>query len=640
MVRDIRPRRFRRWVLAICLTSPLSMQPAMAAQPTADQALGLTPIQSEIDYDRPQPEEAAKCTIKAETIEGGKGWIVRNPNGQVLRKFVDTNNDNVVDLWCYFRAGIEVYRDADTNHNGKADQYRWLNTAGSRWGFDENEDGKVDRWQTISAEEVTAEVVAALVDKDENRFAALLPSADELKSLGLGEEKLKDLTAKIAAAKGDFKEVARQQKLVAPGAVWLQFGGTRPGRVPSGTEGSTKDLLVYENSIALVESEEKTGQVPIGTLIQIGDAWRLANLPPVLGDKTAALGDAGYFFQTSAAVIPDQVEGTAGAPDQKMQELLAKLEELDKSAPKSTDAAELGKLNAARADILEQIAAAATGDDRLQWIRQLADTMSAAAQAGQFADGVKRLQTLAESLKKESADSELLAYVTFRAMSAEYGQAVQAENADFGKVQEKWLADLDQYVKDYPKSPDAAEALLQLGIAKEFAGQDQEAIAFYGRLASEFPQAPSAPKAQGAKTRLTSVGKPITLKGQGVDGKPVDLAKYRGKIVLVHYWATWCEPCKADMAQLKELKAKYGKPGFELIGVNLDTNAKDAAEYLKQNKLPWAQIYEPGGLESRLANELGILTLPTMILIDEKGNVVDRNIHITQVDSELKKRIK
>ncbi|MBL9123953.1 MAG: TlpA family protein disulfide reductase, partial [Planctomycetaceae bacterium] len=159
-------------------------------------------------------------------------------------------------------------------------------------------------------------------------------------------------------------------------------------------------------------------------------------------------------------------------------------------------------------------------------------------------------------------------------------------------------------------------------------------------LATDFPQAPSAPKAKGAKVRLTSVGKPIVLKGQGVDGKPVELAKYKGKVVLIHYWATWCEPCKADMAQLKELKAKYTKPGFELIGVNLDSNAKDVGEYLKQNRLPWAQIYEPGGLDSRLANELGILTLPTMILVDEKGNVVDRNIHVTQLDSELKKRLK
>ena len=55
-------------------------------------------------------------------------------NGKILRKFVDTNGDNIVDQWGYFNDGVEVYRDIDSNFNGKADQYRWLNTAGTRWG--------------------------------------------------------------------------------------------------------------------------------------------------------------------------------------------------------------------------------------------------------------------------------------------------------------------------------------------------------------------------------------------------------------------------------------------------------------------------------------------------------------------------
>lgn len=634
---QLQPLRGCLW--AACAAAVLSSGAVRAATPTAEQALGLTAIQSDIEYDRPKADDIAKCTIKAEGVGDAKGWIVRNANGQILRKFVDTNGDNVVDLWCYYRDGIEVYRDIDANYNGKADQYRWLNTAGSRWGLDENEDGKVDRWKAISAEELTAEVVRALAEKDAARFAALLISSDELRTLGLGEEKLKELSGKIEAAAADFKAVADQQKLVTSQSEWLQFGGTRPGRVPAGAEGSTKDLLVYENSIALVETDNKTVQVPIGTLIQVGDAWRLANLPPVL-EKSADLADAGIFFQTSPAVIPDQTETAPGAPDQKVQDILAKLEELDKNAAGVTDEAALAKLNATRADLLEQLAAEATGEDRGQWLRQLADTVLVATQTGGFPDGVSRLNALAEKLRQEAADPALLGYVSFRAISADYGQALQAPGADFAKVQDKWLADLEQYVKDHPKSPDAAEALLQLGMAREFAGQDDEASKIYGRLATEFPQAPSAAKAKGARVRLASVGKPISLKGKGLDGKPVDLASYKGKVVLIHYWATWCEPCKTDMAQLKELKARYTKPGFEIIGVNVDSNAKDVAEYLKQNRLPWAQVYEPGGLESRLANELGILTLPTMILIDEKGTVVDRNIHITQLDTELKKRLR
>jgi thiol-disulfide isomerase/thioredoxin len=108
-------------------------------------------------------------------------------------------------------------------------------------------------------------------------------------------------------------------------------------------------------------------------------------------------------------------------------------------------------------------------------------------------------------------------------------------------------------------------------------------------------------------------------------------------VVLVHYWATTSEPCKVELAQLKELQAKYGKDGFALVGVSLDSDGQDLVDYLKRNRLPWPQLFEPGGLDSRYASELGIILLPTMILIDDKGKVVNRGIHITEVDNELRK---
>ena len=101
----------------------------------------LTPVQPGVDYDRPTPEEAAKCKILAKKIDGHVGWIVESPDGVILRKFVDTNDDNVVDQWSYYKDGLEVYRDIDSNFNGKADQYRWFHTGGSRWGVDTKEDG-------------------------------------------------------------------------------------------------------------------------------------------------------------------------------------------------------------------------------------------------------------------------------------------------------------------------------------------------------------------------------------------------------------------------------------------------------------------------------------------------------------------
>ena len=71
------------------------------------------------------------------------------------------------------------------------------------------------------------------------------------------------------------------------------------------------------------------------------------------------------------------------------------------------------------------------------------------------------------------------------------------------------------------------------------------------------------------------------------------------------------------------------------------TFLQDHLEYLQENaRRPWPHLYEPGGLDSRLATELGILTLPTMILLDKDGKVINRNIHAAELDEELGKRLR
>ena len=64
------------------------------------------------------------------------------------------NGDNVVDQWSYYKDGLEVYRDIDANFNRKADQYRWLGTAGIRWALDPNEDGRIDTWEYWEGEQI------------------------------------------------------------------------------------------------------------------------------------------------------------------------------------------------------------------------------------------------------------------------------------------------------------------------------------------------------------------------------------------------------------------------------------------------------------------------------------------------------
>jgi thiol-disulfide isomerase/thioredoxin len=594
--------------------------------------LKLAPVQPDVEYTRPTPAEAAKCNISVERVNGKVGWVVTDPNGLLLRRFLDTNGDNVVDQWCYYKDGIEVYRDIDSDFDGKADQYRWFHTGGSRWGIDRNQDGRIDFWRAISAEEVTAEVVAALAERNPDRFARLVLTPDELKALGLGKERTQRLEEKLAKLLPDFRALALRQQTITPSTHWVQFSGVRPGVVPAGTDGSTRDLRVYENAVAIVETGGRHSQVAIGTLIQVGDVWRLIDVPHI-PEGQADAHMPGFFFHVAWAPRGEQPAAEGG----ETQKLLAELEALDKALGGATSPEKHAEYTVRRADLVEKIARQArTPEDRAMWYHQLADMLAAAAQLGEYREGIKRLNELFERLRQNAGDAELAAYVKFRLLTAEYFLALQEPKVDFAKVQSDWLKNLEQYVAEYPKAADAAEAMLQLGIAQEFANEEAQAKKWYGRILQEFADAPAAQKAAGAIRRLESIGKVLNFSGKSPEGTIVDLAKYRGKVVVIHYWATWSEPARNDLNLLRELARKYPTQ-LAVIGVSLDVDAAKLKSFLAAEKLPWPQIHEEGGLDSRPANQLGILTLPTTILVDQQGRTVNRSLQVSQLEAELKK---
>lgn len=604
---------------------------AQAAAPTAEQALKLKPVQADVTYDTPDAASAAKASLRSEKTDLGTAWVLRDDEGQVIRRFVDTNDDNVVDLWCYFSQGVESYRDIDSNFNGRADQCRWLNSGGTRWGIDQNEDGKIDAWKTISAEEVSYEVVQALVERDATRFTRLLLSADELTSLGLAPARQQEITTRLAEAKSEFEKVLARQTMITPKTQWVHFGATRPGIVPQGTDGSTKDLLVYENVSAVIQNGDKNAQVQIGTLVSTGGTWRLIGAPG-LGESQEP---AGYFIRTAH---PGSTATAGGDTGETVQKLLSELEIADRATAAATSPAAQVKALEKRMELLEKLAAAAHERDRPQWLSQLADTISAAAQSGSYPQGVEKLRALADKLAAEGGD--LPSYAEFRCITTEYTVSLQAPKPAYEKIHTQWLEKLKGFVEKYPKSPDAAEAMLQLAMAEEVSGQEDDAIKWYRKIATDFPNLSQGKKSLGAMRRLTSVGKPIALSGTTSTGSKLDIAQLKGRVVLVHYWATNSELSLEDVKLIKDLYAKYGRDGFTPVGISLDYDAAAFKAYVQQNRISWPQFHDAGGTDGDMANELGILTLPTMLLLDKSGKVVNRGVLAGELESEIQKYMK
>jgi hypothetical protein len=217
-------------LLAGCLA--LSVAPAWGA-PTVEKMLQFTPRQQGVNYTTPSGADLEKC--KVELIKGqgkGSGWLLRDPSGQPLRVFFDTNGDSKLDVWSYYKDGAEVYREVDTTFNGRPDQYRWLNAGGMKWGIDEARDGRIKAWKAISAEEVSQEILQSLINKDYARFEALLITDAEIKALELSADQSTRLREQRKNAAAKFQDTLTKLTSLSAKANWIHLETQAPQCVP------------------------------------------------------------------------------------------------------------------------------------------------------------------------------------------------------------------------------------------------------------------------------------------------------------------------------------------------------------------------------------------------------------------------
>jgi len=118
---------------------------------------------------------------------------------------------------------------------------------------------------------------------------------------------------------------------------------------------------------------------------------------------------------------------------------------------------------------------------------------------------------------------------------------------------------------------------------------------------------------------------PVGIQFTAVDGRTVDLAKLRGKVVLIDFWATWCPPCRAEVPHVVEAYNQFHDKGFEVIGISLDQNKEALIEFTKKNGMSWPQYFDGKGWENEISRKNGIESIPAMWLIDKQGQVVSTN---------------
>ncbi len=611
-----------------------SIVEAQAQKPSAETLLKYNPSQKGVEYDIPAAAEIAKCTV---VLEKGS-YVVNGPANEVLRRFTDSNGDGAPDMYRYYHLGLEVYRDVDTNGDFKAkkntrpDQFRWMNWGGTRWGLDPNEDGKIDSWKVISAQEAARIAVEALISGDLQALNTVIVNEDDIQTLRLSPAIAKavqaatsDLARKAQAALGDGK-------IINPKSKWVRFDAPLPGLILAEDLGTANDVVVYENAMAYIQNGEKLELISVGEMVQIGDVWKLIQVPTPLDMDGKTIVQIGGILMQPRTPSGEAAGSNSGAGEMpaEMQKLLADLQKIDEASPKpDAPAKAFTDYNVARANVSEELVKISRSDEeRQQWLQQMTDSLSTATQSGLYPEGLPRLIALQEAAKNNQS---LLGYVYYRRLMAEY--AVRLKNdekvaaADATKAREAtqkwWFEQLEAFARQWPKSEDAPDAVVQLAISYELMGRIEDAKAWYAQLAKNYPTTEGGAKAQGALRRLTLTGRKLQLAGKNLQGQPVSAAQYEGKVMLVVFWASYAQPFTDDLPAIQEVYAKHQKAGFEILGVNMDTDTTAVAAYLKQQGITWQNLREVPKEVGQQPGDFGfgIVSVPTMFVVNKDGTV-------------------
>jgi peroxiredoxin len=242
----------------------------------------------------------------------------------------------------------------------------------------------------------------------------------------------------------------------------------------------------------------------------------------------------------------------------------------------------------------------------------------------------------------------------------------------FVEFAEKSMLD---FLKKYPKAPEAAMAHFSLGRIYASTGASENAIRHFndylgmpgekggpgavaqakyavgmGYLALErydeaerslrdvvksgsavdarMVESASAELARISSLRKLKIGAPaIDIRATSFQGKRIELLKgYKGKVVLLDFWAAWCGPCRKEMPNVISVYREFHKKGFEIIGISLDQEKERFQSFIRDNQREWPQIFDGGYWGSEYAKLYAVNSIPATFLVDKKGIIRFKNV--------------
>jgi thiol-disulfide isomerase/thioredoxin len=236
-----------------------------------------------------------------------------------------------------------------------------------------------------------------------------------------------------------------------------------------------------------------------------------------------------------------------------------------------------------------------------------------------------------------------------------------AKTADNGKPKKLTEADLaeeiktldDLVAKNKTSAPDDAAQALQMkgSLYGSVLGDREKAGKITEQLKSEYgntklvQQMKKSEESQAAAKKIQeslSVGSTFPdFDKKDLHGKPLSIANYKGKVVLIDFWATWCGPCRAEIPNVVATYNKYHSKGFEIIGISLDRESDKAKleSYTKENNMPWQQFFDGKYWQNELSSKYGVNSIPATYLLDGEGKIIAKNLRGEKLEEAVAKAL-